>query len=70
MLQAGRSRARDPDEVNEFFSIYVILQVALGPGVYLAANRNEYQKEQMFLGSTELLVLRADNLTAICEPIV
>jgi hypothetical protein len=31
-----------PDEVN--FSIYLILPAALGPGVYSASNRNEYQK--------------------------
>jgi hypothetical protein len=35
-----------PDEVNEFFSIYIILPVALGPGVYSASNRNEYQKQK------------------------
>jgi hypothetical protein len=34
-----------PDEVNEFFSIYLILLAALGPGVYAASNRNEYQKQ-------------------------
>jgi hypothetical protein len=33
------------DEVNEF-SIYVILSAALGPGVYSASNRNEYQKQK------------------------
>jgi hypothetical protein len=27
-----------------FLSIYLILPVALGPGVYSASNRNEYQK--------------------------
>jgi hypothetical protein len=27
-----------------FFSIYIILPAALGPGVYPASNRNEYQK--------------------------
>jgi hypothetical protein len=36
--------ASRPNEVNEFFSIYLILPAALGPGVYLASNRNEYQK--------------------------
>jgi hypothetical protein len=38
-----------------FLSIYPILPVALGPGVYSASNRNEYQKHKkkiMFLGST------------------
>jgi hypothetical protein len=28
------------------FSIYLILQAALGPGVYSASNRNEYQKQK------------------------
>jgi hypothetical protein len=35
-----------PDEVNEFFSIYLILSATLGPGVYSASNRNEYQKQK------------------------
>jgi hypothetical protein len=35
-----------PNEVSEFFSIYLIHLVALGPGVYSASNRNEYQKEK------------------------
>jgi hypothetical protein len=32
-----------PDEVIEFFSIYLILPADYGPGVDLASNRNEYQ---------------------------
>jgi hypothetical protein len=32
--------------VNEFFSIYLIHPDALGPGVYFASNRNEYQKQK------------------------
>jgi hypothetical protein len=40
-----------PDEVNDFFfSIYLILPAALGPGVHSACNRNEYQKEKNFSG--------------------
>jgi hypothetical protein len=35
-----------PDEVNEFFSIYLILPATLGLGVYSASNRNEYQKHK------------------------
>jgi hypothetical protein len=31
-----------PDEVNDFFSIFIILPAALGPGVYSASKRNEY----------------------------
>jgi hypothetical protein len=33
-------------EVNEFFSIYLILPAALGPGVDSASKRNEYQKQK------------------------
>jgi hypothetical protein len=35
--------------VNEFFSIYLILPVALGPGVYSAFNRDEYQKQKVIV---------------------
>jgi hypothetical protein len=42
MLQSAGS---SPDEV-QFFSIYLILPAALGPGVYSASNRNEYQKQK------------------------
>jgi hypothetical protein len=36
-----------PNEVNDFFfSIYLILPTVLGPGVYSASNRNEYQKQK------------------------
>jgi hypothetical protein len=52
------------DEVNEFFSIYLRLPAALGPGDYSASNRNE------FLASRARSVRKADNLAAICEPIV
>jgi hypothetical protein len=34
-----------PDEVH-FFSIYLIFPAALGPGVYSASNRNDYQKQK------------------------
>jgi hypothetical protein len=33
-----------PDEVIGFFPIDLILPAALGPGVYSASNRNEYQE--------------------------
>jgi hypothetical protein len=56
--------------VNERFLIYPILPAALGPGVYSASDRNEYQKQKLFLESKARPVRRADNLTAICELIV
>jgi hypothetical protein len=33
-----------PNEVN--FLIYVVLPTALGPGVYSASSRNEYQRQK------------------------
>jgi hypothetical protein len=33
-----------PDVVIGFFSIKLTLPAALGPGVYSASNRNEYQE--------------------------
>jgi hypothetical protein len=54
---------------EQFLSIYLILPVTLDHGVYSASNRNEYQR-QKFLGSRALPVREADNLAAICEPIV
>jgi hypothetical protein len=46
MLQAGRSRIRDLLRSLNFFSIYIILPAALGPGVYSSSDRNEYQKQK------------------------
>jgi hypothetical protein len=57
MLQDGRSRVRVPMRWN--FSSF---QPHYGPGVDSASNRNEYQEERP--------ARKADNLTAICEPIV
>jgi hypothetical protein len=41
---------RPSGEVIEFFSNYQILPVTLGPGVYSASNRNEYQKQKKKMG--------------------
>jgi hypothetical protein len=30
----------------KIFSIYIIFSAALGPGVYSACNRNDYQKQK------------------------
>jgi hypothetical protein len=44
---------------------------APGPGVYSASNRNEYQELKIiFLGCKVRPARKADNLTAISEPIV
>jgi hypothetical protein len=32
--------------MTAFFSIYLIIPAALGPGVYSASNRNENQKQR------------------------
>jgi hypothetical protein len=37
---------RRKDEINYFFSVYLIIVAALGPGVYSASNRNEHQKQE------------------------
>jgi hypothetical protein len=48
--------------VNVSFSIYLILS---------ASKRNEYEKQKNNVsGEKTRPVLKADNLTAICEPIV
>jgi hypothetical protein len=32
--------------MRRIFKIYLIFPVALGPGVYSASNRNEYEKQK------------------------
>jgi hypothetical protein len=34
------------DEVNAFFSMYLILPASQGPGVSSASNRNKYRKQE------------------------
>jgi hypothetical protein len=58
-----------PVEVNEFFSIYLILPATLSPGVHSASN-SKTVKKKMFLGSGVWPVHRADNLNAVCEQTV
>jgi hypothetical protein len=36
--------------MNGFLSVRLILPAALGPGVYSAYNRNEYQKHKIVSG--------------------
>jgi hypothetical protein len=53
------------------FSVYLILPVALGPELYSASTEMSTRSRKiMFLGSKGRPVSRADNITAICEPIV
>jgi hypothetical protein len=56
---------------NWIFSVYLILPATLGPGAHSAFIRNEYQKQKNdAFGSRVRPAREADNLTAICEPIV
>jgi hypothetical protein len=57
-----------PEELI-FFSIYLILSAAQGPGVYSAFNIDVYQKRKNRICDRARPVLSA-NLTAICQPIV
>jgi hypothetical protein len=50
MLQAARSRVRDPMKRISYFSIYLIVPASLGPGLYSASNRHEYQKQKNISG--------------------
>jgi hypothetical protein len=67
MLQAERSRVRLPIRSLDF-SIDLI-QPYYGPRDDPALNRNEYQ-ESPWGGCKGRQPRKADNLTAICEPIV
>jgi hypothetical protein len=57
MLQAGRSRVRDPMRLIIFFSFYLILPASLGPGHYSASNgvpeakKNNVSGEQNAVGA-------------------
>jgi hypothetical protein len=44
-LKGRKVSSSRSDELNEFFSVYVLL-AALGPGTYSAPNRNEYKKQK------------------------
>jgi hypothetical protein len=58
--------------MTDFSQFSLILSAALGRGLYSASNGSEYQKQKklMFMGSEARPVRKADNLTAICEPIL
>jgi hypothetical protein len=55
-------RGFEPDKVNDFLLISLILPVTLGPGICSFSRRLEYQgpKYQMFLGSRACQVREAD----------
>jgi hypothetical protein len=42
----GKVAGSRRDAANTFFSINLILPAALGPEVYSASNRNEYQRQK------------------------
>jgi hypothetical protein len=50
VVKALRYKPKGPDEVNAFFSIYLILSASLDPGVDSATNINEYQKQKYVFG--------------------
>jgi hypothetical protein len=71
MLQPGRLWVQVPMRLLIFFTIYLILPAALGPGVYSAYNRNVYRKQKnMFPGSRSWPAGKYDNLAANSESIV
>jgi hypothetical protein len=45
----GRAGSR-PDEINEFFSIYLLLPAALGTRVYTESKRYDYQRQKNVCG--------------------
>jgi hypothetical protein len=67
MLQDGRSRVRFPTKSLNF-SIDPILPGTLWPWGHLVSNRNDCLEDSW--GCKGWSVLKADNFTAICEPIV
>jgi hypothetical protein len=70
MLQVGRSQVGDY-EANDFLSVYLILPAALGPRfTQLLRQMSIRRRKIIFLGSRELPVRKADNLTDICESTV
>jgi hypothetical protein len=69
MLKAGKSWGSN-SEVFDFFFFQFTCSVLLhyDTGDYSTSSRYEYLN--MLLGNTARPVRKADNLTAICEPVV
>jgi hypothetical protein len=57
-----------PDKAPDFFNLPNSSSHTMALGIYSTSNKNKYQK--IFLGNKTRLLRKADNLTAICEPIV
>jgi hypothetical protein len=64
-----KGRISIPDEVNGFFNWPNSSSRTMAPGVDPASNRNEYQEYSWWIKGG-WPVRKAENLTAICEPIV
>jgi hypothetical protein len=69
---AGRKVSSSrPDVVSEFFQLTYCFQPHNGPGVHSASNRmSTRNRKVMFLGSRARPSRKAENPTAIYEPIV
>jgi hypothetical protein len=50
--------------------MHIILPAARGPGFTQPLREINIETEQMFVGSKARPVRKANNLTAICEPVV
>jgi hypothetical protein len=67
LLQARRSRFRFPIRSLEYFHFTESFQPQYGPEIDSSPNRNEYHESSW---DKERPARKADNLTAICEPVV
>jgi hypothetical protein len=71
VLQAGRSRVRDPVSSMNLFSIYLISPTLLGPASTQPLTAMSTRSRKIcFWGRRARPVRKADNLMAIFEPIV
>jgi hypothetical protein len=62
-------RLINSDSLGIILSVYVILPAALDPGVYSDSNRSTPDRNKHISWSITRLMLAADSLTAIYEPI-